>query len=291
MTFWILVAAVTLLIGTIAFYPLWKKSNAFSAQKRNDLNKAFYFDRLQEVEREANEGVIDDLDQTKRELQQSLLDDIPTEAEPESVAKKSHGKLWFAGLLLLVGGISSGIYLNVGSWFAGTMLEKSHEKLPYFYERLKSENSSPLSEQELNQFSVALRLEAQKKPSDHQTWFMLGQVGMASDNLQLALDAFAKAYQLEPQNPQYQRSYAQILLSSADPQDKAQGEMLLKGLIRENHSDLDSLNMLAFRAFEQEDYKTAAATWDMMLKLMSADDPRRTTIERSKEVALSMVKE
>ena len=66
---------------------------------------------------------------------------------------------------------------------------------------------------------------------------------------------------------------------------------MLKEVIRADHSNVNALSLLAFRAFEQEDYKMAAMTWGMMLKLLPEDDPRRETIERSIQSALSMVKE
>lgn len=290
MIFWLIVFLVTLVIGAIGFFPLWK-NRVTHGTLRNDLNKAFYFDRLQEVQREANEGVIDDLDQTKLELQQSLLDDIPEQPEAGLRPQTSTNRLWFVALILLVGGVSSAIYWQTGSWFSGTMLEKSHEKLDYFYERLKREKEEPLTTEELNQFAVALRLEVQKNPQDHRAWFLLGQAGMATENGQLALDAFRKASRLQPENTEYQLRYAQILMFSDDPKDKEEGESAVKALIRLDHTNTEALSLLAFHYFEKEDYKMAAMTWGMMLKLMPEDDPRRPTIERSIQSALSMMKE
>lgn len=290
MNFWIIVSVVTLLICLVAFYPLLKKAIPSNTQKRSNLNKAFYFDRLKEVEKEINEGVIDDAEQAKLELQQSLLDDIPEEKEVTAQPKKTFGKLWFVALLAGVSAVSAGIYMNVGSWFTGTMLTMSHQKLDYFYERIKSEETNPLSDEELNQFAMALRVELQEKPNDDKSWFMLGQIGMATDNGQLALDSYAKAVQLQPENLQYKQKYAQILMFSSDPKDKEKGEEVIKEIIRADHTNIEALSLLAFNAFEKEDYKMAAMTWGMMLKLMPEDDPRRSTIERSIQSALNMMK-
>lgn len=291
MTFWILIAITTLIIGTIAFYPLLKSRVKTDDSARDKLNKAFYFDRLQEVEREAGEGVIDDPEQTTRELQQSLLDDIPEHSTATQAKTLNFSKGWFVALLLLVGGVSVGSYLSVGSWFSGTMLDMSHQKLNYFFERIKSEESEPLSEQEMNQFAVALRVELQNQPDNHELWFMLGQLGMATENGQLALDSFAKATKLQPENLQYQQRYAQVLMFSADPKDKEQGLDVLKKILKADHTNLDALSMMAFHYFELEDYKMAAAMWGMMLKFMSDDDPRKPTIERSIQSALATLKE
>lgn len=291
MTFWILISIFTLIIGLIAFYPLLKKSNTLNHNKRDNLNKAFYFDRLQEVEREAAEGVIEDPEQTKRELQQSLLDDIPAQENPQPTATSRFGKGYFVALMLLTGGVSVGAYLSVGSWFSGTMMDLSHQKLEYFFERIKQEETDPLSEQEMNQFAMALRVELQDKPNDHALWFMLGQLGMATENGQLALDSFAKAVKLQPENMMYNQRYAQVLMFSADPKDKEQGLDVLRKILKTDHTNLDALSMMAFHYFESEDYKMAAAMWGMMLKFIPDDDPRKQTVERSMQSALSMLKE
>lgn len=289
MTFWLLLTIITLLLGAIGFYPLLQKNLKSEKNQRDSLNKAFYFDRLKEVENEAEKGVIDDPEQTKRELQQNLLDDIPV--DQQTANQKSFPKGWFVAFLLLLITISGGIYWQKGAWFTSTMLEMSHNKLDYFYQRLKKEESDPLSDQELNQFKMALRVELQKNPQDDKSWFMLGQIAMATDDGQLALDSFAKAVKLKPDNSQYKLRYAEILLFSEDKEDKAQGEQLVRELIRTDHKNTEALSLLAFRAFEQEDYKMAAMTWGMMLKLMPEDDPRRPTIERSIISAMAMSKE
>lgn len=288
MNFWLAIVLITLIVCIVAFYPLLKKNRQINDTKRDSLNKAFYFDRLKEVENEANEGVIDDPEQTKLELQQSLLDDIPE--NNQDIATHSNlnlGKVWFVSLIIFISGVSFAIYSSVGSWFSNTMLDTSHQKLDYFYDRLKSEETNPLSTEEMNQFAMALRVDLQNNQTDAQKWYMLGQIGMALDDGQLAHDAFSKAAQLKPENIDYKLSYAQLLLFSEVAEDKKQGEGLLKEIIRQDHTNFNALSLLAFHSFEKEDFKMAAMTWGMMLKLVPDEDPRKITIERSLNMALS----
>lgn len=291
MNFWLAIIFITLIVCIVAFYPLVKKNKPINDTKRDSLNKAFYFDRLKEVESEANEGVIDDPEQTKLELQQNLLDDIPETKQQTTHTTLPFGKAWLASLIVLVGGVSFAVYSSVGSWFSNSMLDTTHQKLDYFYERLKTEETNPLSNEEMNQFAMALRVDLQKNPADDQKWYMLGQIGMALDDGQLAHDAFSKAAQLKPENIDYKLSHAQLLLFSEAPEDKTQGEALLKEIIRQDHTNFNALSLLAFHSFEKEDFKMAAMTWGMMLKLLPNDDPRKTTVERSFNMALSNLSE
>lgn len=291
MNFWLAIIFVTLIVCGVAFYPLLKKNKQIDNTKRDSLNKAFYFDRLKEVENEANEGVIDDPEQIKLELQKNLLDDIPHSTQNATSEKLTLGKSWFVALILFVGGISFAIYSNVGSWFSNSMLDTTHQKLDSFYERLKTEETNPLSQEEMNQFAMALRVDLQSNPNDDKKWYMLGQIGMALDDGQLAHDAFSKAAQLKPDNLDYKLSHAQLLLFSEAQEDKKQGETLLKEIIRQDHTNFNALSLLAFHSFEKEDFKMAAMTWGMMLKLLPDEDPRKVTVERSFNMALSNLSE
>lgn len=243
------------------------------------------------MENEANEGVIDDPEQTKLELQKNLLDDIPHSTQSATSEKLTLGKSWFVALILFVGGISFAIYSNVGSWFSNSMLDTTHQKLDSFYERLKTEETNPLSQEEMNQFAMALRVDLQSNPNDDKKWYMLGQIGMALDDGQLAHDAFSKAAQLKPDNLDYKLSHAQLLLFSEAQEDKKQGETLLKEIIRQDHTNFNALSLLAFHSFEKEDFKMAAMTWGMMLKLLPDEDPSKVTVERSFNMALSNLSE
>ncbi|VEH66229.1 cytochrome c-type biogenesis protein CcmI [Rodentibacter pneumotropicus] len=79
---------------------------------------------------------------------------------------------------------------------------------------------------------------------------------------------------------QYKLGYARVLMFSEDTTDKLKGSDLLREVIRKDHSNIEALSLLAFRYFEMEDYKMAAVTWAMMLRLMPKDDERVALIEK-----------
>ncbi|WP_040975452.1 c-type cytochrome biogenesis protein CcmI [Necropsobacter massiliensis] len=292
MNFWLIALLLTLLIALLCFYPLLRCSTTkHSAAKRDELNKAFYFNRLHEIENEAQLGLSDNADQLKTELQQSLLEDIPTEHADTAADKKRYGKVWFVSAFLTLVIVSALTYMQVGAWQAETMLEKTYEKLPHFYQRLKEEQTNPLNESELQQFATALRVKLQKEPDDAESWWLLGQTAMAADKAQLALDSYARANQLAPDNIEYKLAYARVLMFSDDQTDKSKGMELLKAVLRQDHTNMQALSLLAFQYFETEDYKMAAVTWAMMLRLMPKDDPRVPLIEKSIRAARDAIAE
>ncbi|EMV2226789.1 cytochrome c-type biogenesis thiol:disulfide oxidoreductase CcmH, partial [Escherichia coli] len=120
-----------------------------------------------------------------------------------------------------------------------------------------------------------------KNPGDIEGWIMLGRVGMALGNASIATDAYATAYRLDPKNSDAALGYAEALTRSSDPNDNRLGGELLRQLVRTDHSNIRVLSMYAFNAFEQQRFGEAVAAWEMMSKLLPANDTRRAVIERS----------
>ena len=189
MNFALSIIALTLVVALICFYPLLRSVKAKEDKKRDELNKALYFSRLQEIEQDNQQGLVENVEQLKQELQ--------------------------------------------------------------------------------------------KTPKDAKKWWLLGQVGMNLGNGKLAFDSYQQANKLEPDNLTYKLSYARMLMSSEDQTDKLKGNQLLRDVIRQDHSNPEALSLLAFSYFEGEDYKMAAVTWAMMLRLLEPDDPRVPMLEKS----------
>ncbi|EGT80432.1 cytochrome c maturation heme lyase subunit CcmH2 [Haemophilus haemolyticus M21621] len=282
MNFALIFILSTLVVALICFYPLLRQFKAKHGQKRDDLNKALYFSRLEEIEQDNSQGLVENVEQLKQELQKTLLDDVPSKVQENvDFSGKSYGKVWFVSGVLTLGIIAGSSYFMVGSWQAESMLEQTYAKLPYFFDRMKDEDKNPFSDAEMQQFSTALRIDLQKHPTDAKKWWMLGQIGMNLGDARLSFDSYQKANKLEPDNVQYKLGYARILMFSEDATDKLKGGNLLREVIRQDHTNIEALSLLAFRYFETEDYKMAAVTWAMMLRLMPKDDERVPLIEKS----------
>ncbi|OBX08129.1 TPR-repeat-containing protein [Gallibacterium salpingitidis] len=285
MSFWLSALGLTLVIALICFFPLLRQRKQQKNIEREAFNKAFYFDRLKELEQSAAQGLLDNEQQLKIELQQALLADIPSKTNNVAQSQQQFGKVWFVTAFLLLFALAGASYFAVGSWRTQEMLEQSYTKLPQLFARLQDEQKKPLSDSEIEQFIVALRLDLQKHPENAENWWLLGQMGMATDKAQLAMDSYAKAYQLVPTDLTYKLSYARILMFSQDQNDNSKGRTLLSEVIRQDHSNADALGLLAFDSFQRGDYKMAIVSWNMMLQLLAPDDPKRQLLERSIENA------
>ena len=73
MNFALIFVLTTLVVALICFYPLLRQFKAKQGQKRDDLNKALYFSRLEEIEQDNSQGLVENVEQLKQELQKTLL--------------------------------------------------------------------------------------------------------------------------------------------------------------------------------------------------------------------------
>ena len=81
MNFALIFILTTLVVALICFYPLLRQFKAKHWQKRDDLNKALYFSRLEEIEQDNSQGLVENVEQLKQELQKTLLDDVPSKVQ------------------------------------------------------------------------------------------------------------------------------------------------------------------------------------------------------------------
>ncbi|MBE2893928.1 c-type cytochrome biogenesis protein CcmI [Spirabiliibacterium falconis] len=285
MALWLSILGFTLIIALLAFYPLLRRQDNRTYIRQQELNRAFYYHSLHETQRQQAEGVLDDSAQTQQELQQRLLTDIPATQSAVTTTRIERGGIWFISATLSVTIIALATYFSVGAWHAQQQLEHAQTQLPALYQRLNEEQTKPLTQDELQHFTIALRTHLQQDPNDAQSWWLLGQIGMNTNNAQLTLDSYKRAFTLQPNEMNYKVSYARILLFSQDERDQVQGEMLLRQVIKQDHTNTQALSLLAFNAYEKENYTMALTAWKMMLKLLPADDPRIPLIERSIEQA------
>ena len=203
---------------------------------------------------------------------------FPEQSVPEG--KRAGYIVYLPGIVvaLIVAGVS---YYQTGNYQQVKIWQQATAQAPALLDRALDPKADPLNEEEMSRLALGMRTQLQKNPGDIEGWIMLGRVGMALGNASIATDAYATAYRLDPKNSDAARGYAKALTRSSDPNDNRLGGELLRQLVRTDHSNNRVLSMYAFNAFEQQRFGEAVAAWEMMLKLLPANDTRRAVIERS----------
>lgn len=264
-------AAIALFIWPMRHPPAATLSRAM-------LNQAFYRARLQELDHEAAQGVATDVSALQQEWRQTLSG-TQAAAEAPQLAPLSRQAVVAGSALLIV--LPLLFYWRVGALEQVRQWRAVQAQLPALRAQIADNNGEPLSRETLMRFGLAIRSELQRDPHNLNDWIVLGQLGKVMDNGALARDAFERAWRLAPDNVTAKTGYAEMLMRSADPADNQRAATLLRELAQRHHDRPEVLSLLAFRAYAQGDYAQAIAAWQMMLKLLPAQDPRAAVIRQS----------
>ena len=285
--FWLVTVVLVLIAAAIFVAPMYVGKAQDDVASRDELNKAFFKDRMNELQAESREGLVTSQDELVSELQQSLLDDVPAAAKQHS--SKVSTAILIPGVIILVG-VCYGMYFSVGSIGKVESWQQTAARLPELSQRLMDEQGTgPLSDQEMNDLTLALRTRLHDSPNDAMGWLLLGRIGMANRDANTAEGALQRAYALDPRSPDIQLSYAQVLMLIGEPGKSEYARQLLRSVIRQDHTNIRAMSLLAFDAFERGDYAQAVSYWTMMKQLIGEQDPRAQMLERSIERARAQI--
>lgn len=287
MAFWLIIIVLLVAAAALLVVPAMREGKESSAASRDTLNKAFYEDRLSELAQDEDQGVVAERPELVKELQQNLLNDIPGQAEEQPGRPISRWALVPGVAVLVV--VAVGFYLKTGGLAQVMAWHQVESQMPELRARVANERAQPLSMEEIARLGLGLRTSLQQDDRNLNDWMMLGRVGMALNNATTATQAFAHAYSLDPSNMEVRLGYAEVLTRSGDPEDNKQATAMLRTMVAEDHTNVRVLSLLAFNSFEQGDYQQAIGAWQVMLKLLPADDQRVEVIKRSIEQAKAQV--
>ncbi|XEI31848.1 c-type cytochrome biogenesis protein CcmI [Aeromonas veronii] len=281
--FWIVIAGLLVLVSLALVVPLWRGEGKQSIS-RSALNKQLYRQRLLEIGEEREQGVLAEESDSLVELQRSLLDDIP---DVEQTARSGKSLIWIPGVLVLVV-VSLGLYYKLGSWQEVSRWQDASSRLGELSNRILVERDAQVTEQDLLDFTLALRTRLKDEPNDYRGWLLLGRLALDGNDPEMASEALERAYTLAPQKSLVAVPYAQALMMTGK---EAQADALLQAAIAQEPDNIEARSVYAFMALQKEDFQTALARWQAMLPLMEKGTPRYVMVERSMEYARAQLKQ
>lgn len=280
--FWISTLILVAIACVFIAIPLIQKKANNDTVLRDELNKAFYKDRLNELQEETAEGLVDNQQDLIADLKQSLLDDIPADKQAAQQSQVSTLAVLVPSVLLVVL-LSYGMYAKFGNYDKVEHWQQVSADLPQLTRKLMAPQGQgvELTDQEMEDLTLSLRTRLYYQPEDSTGWLLLGRIAMANRDMQTAIGAMKHAYALEPQDGDIQLGYAQALMLSDDEMDQTQARSILQRLAKRDYVDLRVYSLLAFDAFERSDYPSAIEYWGLMQKMIGPNDSRYEMLTRS----------
>lgn len=282
--FWIASVILIAIAIVVIALPFIKKKTNNDAELRDELNKAFYKDRLEELEEETDEGLVDNQQDLIDDLKQSLLDDIPADNNKQQESNTSALAVIVPSALLVIG-LSYGLYFKFGASDDVTQWQQVSANLPALSKKLMSPEGAALSDDEMADLTLALRTRLHYQPDDSTGWLLLGRIALANRDIDTAIGSMKKAYNLEPENTDVMLGYAQALMLSQDDVDQDKARKILGKLVQQDYVDLRVFSLLAFDAFERKDFPAAVRYWSIMQQMIGPEDSRYEMLSRSIENA------
>ncbi|CAM2745320.1 c-type cytochrome biogenesis protein CcmI [Vibrio mytili] len=283
MLFWISTVALTLIACVLVALPLLKQKANNDDVLRDELNKAFYKDRLSELHEETDEGLVESEEDLISDLKQSLLDDIPGSNESKQTQISPMVVLIPSVILTVV--LSYGLYFKFGASSEVENWQQVSANLPTLSKKLMSGTAEPLSDDDMADLTLALRTRLHYQPEDSTGWLLLGRIALANRDVATAIDAMEKSYQLEPNDDDVKLGYAQALMLSQDEMEQSTARSLLGELMQQDRVDIRVFSLLAFDAFERNDFPAAIKYWGIMQQMIGPEDSRYEMLSRSIESA------
>ncbi len=164
--------------------------------------------------------------------------------------------LWCPILCVLVA-VGYGLW---GAWPAWTHHHQEQEKQRRAEALLKTVHDP-------EELIEKLKAQLKKQPSSVRGWYLLGRLYASQNRWKDACDAFAVAYQKQPDDEQVAVNYVHSLWPFHHQSFDQHSRELLTKILKNNPLQPDALGMRAMDAYARHDYQQAIDDWQRLLKI------------------------
>ena len=262
-------AALSALALALVLRPLLKKKHE-AGVSRSALNIAVYRDQIQELEADLAAGKLarEDHGRARRELEARLLEDVGAAAEA-APRRSALGSALAVGIAIPL--LAAAVYFAVGN--------------PGAIDR-QAEHAVSARQVEAMVGRLAARL--RENPDDADGWKLLGRSYAVLGRFPEAVDAYAKATQRAPRDPQLLADFADALAMARGERLAGEPEQLVLRALELDPNNLKALALAGTAAFERKDYAGAARYWQRMLPLVPAGSEDARAIQANLNEALAL---
>lgn len=262
LSFWLV--AILMILAAAGFILLavtgkWKLRNA----DRNEQNISIARERLQELEREYEQGVIDQelYQQQIVECQKALLTDVADTSG--TVRTEKPAKLPLAAMLLIIPLIALPLYFYLGNTAAFDQSAPAMIISPAGH----AQNKMLSMEDAIQNLATKLA----QNPDNIKGWQMLGRSYMSMRRFQEAANAYGKLYQLVGKQPEVMLAYADALSMARGGQMSGEPFELAKSVLEIQPANITGLWLAGLGYSETGDFDTAIRHWKKLEPLLQTD--------------------
>jgi len=282
-TFWLLISLFLLLTILIVIYGGMNHSKPNTDKETNirkETNVNLYHEHLQELQRDLNEGSIDQesFEQLKVELDKSLLQDVKREA-PQALKTTSstfQSILWISGVCLFISATSVYFYTKTGAY---ELLKQPAVATP----------SDPHANLNVNQMALlkvqTLTQKVNEEPNNSQAWFSLGHAYIGVGQYDNAAKSFDQVISLIGEHAELLGPKAQALYYKNKQKINDEIQLLIDKALSLDPIDASTNILLGMDSYAANNFTLAISYWQKVL-----DSGRPGVNTRALEGAISEAK-
>jgi len=270
MSFWIIAASLIAVALLFLIIPILRRPADDEATDREQQNISIAREKKSQLESQLDQGELNqaDYDSALQDLQTSLALDLERE---EQNAHQQPGKwaVWLVVVAIPV--LSVGLYLKLGEYRV--------------VENPALAEARPAAENNTSNMSIESMLERVKQrlrdnPEDAEGWFILGRTMLSMQQIDQAVTAFQRTYDLVGDEPGVMFTLADALALQNDGSMAGEPENLVARGLEIAPNDPTGLWLSGLAAEQHKDYKTAHARWARMLPLIAGDAGSSAEVRR-----------
>lgn len=183
--------------------------------------------RLVEMEREADEGLISEADKQQAidELKIALVEESTTSGENQT--STPHWAI-LTGLTIALA-IAVPVYYQANHITEVKQLATATESVAELSEKLiaVANGEAEITPEEMQMLTLAIRQRLRQSPEDAQAWLNLGRLYLSIGFSEQSVQSFEKAFQLTPEDPSTRLNFAQSLMLSGTDEHLQRAKRLL----------------------------------------------------------------
>jgi cytochrome c-type biogenesis protein CcmH len=279
---WLFIAAIAIAIAAAIFAargigrPVSSGSDSFHelAIRRDRLIAA-----LNELDAERADKALDSASAHDEELRlSSELADVLRRIEAINSAPGRRGDAQSANWLVTAGVLAVSVPVVAGGlyWLNNSTMATGLARMAMGEGPPPAANVPPMVVAMVGRLEERLR----ENPDDAEGWARLGRSYMVLERKGDALDAYRKAYELTPDNPQVVSEYAWLVFNAHPDRTSGLAHELYTQLNKLEPENPDALWFLGLARYQQKDVRGALSYWERLARLLPKESPEAAELDK-----------
>ena len=265
--FWI-IGGLLVAVALLFIVPplLWRKASG--RLSRSAVNVAVYRDQLRELDADLRAGTLsaDHYEKARRELEARLLDDVGGAEGAAGLPQWGRRAALVLGLAVPLAAV--GLYVVVGNPQA-------------LAPQAATDAAHNLDGQQIQALVERLAERLKNNPDEVQGWVMLARSYAVLGRFGEAAAAYSHAAERLPGDAQVLADYADTLAMAQGQRLQGEPEKIIARALQVDPNNVKALALAGTVAFEKQDYVSAVAHWERILRLVPQDSDLAQSVRAS----------